>query len=83
MSIMGEFTFFLGLQIKQCESGIFLNQSKYIVKLLKKFDISNTKPFGTPMSPSIKLELNPNGKKVDMTLFEGIIGSLLYLTTSG
>ena len=30
MSMMGELTFFLGLQLKQCKDGIFINQSKYI-----------------------------------------------------
>ena len=34
------------------------------------------------MSPSLKLDSNPNGKKVDVTLYKGMIGSLLYLTTS-
>ena len=35
MSLMGELTFFLGLQIKQLSDDIFLNQFKYILELLK------------------------------------------------
>ena len=70
------------MQIKQCENGISLKQSKYVVELLKRFDISNAKPFSTPMSPLIKLDSNSNGKKVDMTLLKGMIRSLLYLTIS-
>jgi len=42
MSMMGELNFFLGLQIKQTKNGIFINQSKYIKDLLKKFDIENS-----------------------------------------
>ena len=30
MSIMGELTFFLGLQVKQTSEGTFINQSKYV-----------------------------------------------------
>ncbi|GJW29252.1 retrovirus-related pol polyprotein from transposon TNT 1-94 [Tanacetum coccineum] len=43
MSMMGELNFFLGLQIKQMEDGIFFNQSKYIKEMLKKFanDLNN------------------------------------------
>ena len=37
MSMMGEINFFLGLQVKQFSSGIFINQSKYVFDLLKKF----------------------------------------------
>ena len=82
MSMMGKLTCFLRLQIKQCKSGTFLNQAKFISELLKRFDVSNSKSFGTPMSTSLKLDSNPNNKKVDVTLNGDMIGSLLYLTAS-
>ena len=44
--------------------------------------MDQAKPYGTPMSPSIKLDLDESGKKVEATLFRGMIGSLLYLTAS-
>ena len=34
------------------------------------------------MSPSLKLDSDPNGKKVDVALYRDMIGSLLYLTTN-
>jgi len=37
MSMMGELTFFLGLQIKQMENETFISQSKYYKEVLKKF----------------------------------------------
>ena len=50
MSIVGELTFFLGLQIKQLENVIFLSQSKYTRELVcKKFGLESTKHFKTPM----------------------------------
>ncbi|KAK8617191.1 hypothetical protein V6N13_117157 [Hibiscus sabdariffa] len=56
MSIMGELSFFLGLQIKQRKDVTFLNQSKYIKEKLKKFGMENVKPQVTPMSSSSKLD---------------------------
>nr|GEU67287.1 retrovirus-related Pol polyprotein from transposon TNT 1-94 [Tanacetum cinerariifolium] len=55
MSMMGELNFFLGLQIKQMEYGIFFNYSKYIKVMLKKFGLEDSKPTKTPMSTEIKL----------------------------
>ncbi|GKB73724.1 copia protein [Tanacetum coccineum] len=55
MSMMGELNFFLGLQIKQMEDGIFFNESKYIKEMLKKFGLKDSKPMKTPMSSDTKL----------------------------
>ena len=79
---MGELNFFLGLQIKKSEDGIFINQSKYIKDLLKRFELENAKSMKTLMSSTIKLGKDENGKAVDITKYRGIIGSLLYLTAS-
>jgi hypothetical protein len=69
MSMMGELKFFLGLQIKQTEDGIFLNQSKYVIDLLKRFGLTNAKAYGTPMSPSTKLDKDEKGQPVDVKLY--------------
>jgi hypothetical protein len=69
MSMMDELKFFLGLQIKQTEEGIFLNQSKYVIDLLKRFGLANAKAYGTPMSPSTKLDKDEKGKPVDVKLY--------------
>ncbi|KAK8631507.1 hypothetical protein V6N13_028292 [Hibiscus sabdariffa] len=82
MSMMGELSFFLGLQIKQREDGIFINQAKYVKEKLKKFGLENVKPQATPMCSSIKLDKDEEGKCVDSKLYRSMIGSLLYLTTS-
>ena len=82
MSMMGELKFFLGLQIKQTDNGTFINQAKYTKDLLKKFDLDNVKPIGTPMATSTKLDSDEQGKPVDTRKYRGMIGSLLYLTAS-
>nr|GEZ53765.1 retrotransposon protein, putative, unclassified [Tanacetum cinerariifolium] len=44
MSMMGEMTFFLGLQVNQSPCGIFINQSKYVLKILKKYGMESCDP---------------------------------------
>ncbi|RVW86671.1 Copia protein [Vitis vinifera] len=58
MSMMGEFNFFLGLQIKQLKEGTFINQAKHIRDLLKRFNMEEAKTMKTPMSSSIKLDMD-------------------------
>ncbi|GJX77472.1 retrovirus-related pol polyprotein from transposon TNT 1-94 [Tanacetum coccineum] len=82
MSMIGELNFFLVLQIKQMEVGIFFNQSKYIKEMLMKFGLKESKPMKTPMSSYTKLTKDEESESVDSTKYRGIIGSLLYLTIS-
>ncbi|RVW97886.1 Retrovirus-related Pol polyprotein from transposon RE2 [Vitis vinifera] len=82
MSMMGELNFFLGLQIKQLKEGTFINQAKYIRDLLKGSIWRKPKTMKTPMSSSIKLDMDEKGKSVNSTMYRGVIGSLLYLTAS-
>lgn len=53
--MMGELMFFLRLQIKQINDGIFTNQIMYIMNMLQKFEIEELKLMNTSMSSSIKL----------------------------
>ena len=82
MSMMGELTFFLGLQIKQTKEGIFISQTKYIKEILKKFGMESIKEIGTPMSPTCKLDKDEEGHSIDQKLYRGMIKTLLYLTAS-
>nr|GEU33280.1 retrovirus-related Pol polyprotein from transposon TNT 1-94 [Tanacetum cinerariifolium] len=75
MSMMGELIFFLGLQTKQLEDGIFFNQSKYIKEMLKIFRLEDSKPIKTHMSTKSKLTRDEEGESVDNTKYRGMIGS--------
>ncbi|GJW35461.1 retrovirus-related pol polyprotein from transposon TNT 1-94 [Tanacetum coccineum] len=75
MSMMGELNFFLGLQIKQMEDGIFFNQSNYIKEILKKFGLEDSKPMKTPMSSDTKLMKNKECESVDSTKYRGMLGT--------
>ncbi|KAK6160393.1 hypothetical protein DH2020_003774 [Rehmannia glutinosa] len=80
MSMMGELNFFLGLQIKQCQEGIYISQSKYTKELLKKFSIEEGRTVSTPMATNVKIDKDEKGKSMDESKYRGMIGSLLYLT---
>ncbi|GJW86662.1 retrovirus-related pol polyprotein from transposon TNT 1-94 [Tanacetum coccineum] len=82
MSMMGQMSFFLGLQISQSPRGIFVNQSKYASEIVKKYGLHSTDSVDTPMIENKKLDEDLQGKPVDATLYRGMIGSLLYLTSS-
>ena len=75
-------THFLGLQICQLDSSIFLSQSKYAKNLVKKFELESASSVRTPMSPNVKLIVDLLGKSVDSSLYRSMIGSFLYLTAS-
>nr|GFA99313.1 copia protein [Tanacetum cinerariifolium] len=82
MSIMGEMTFFLRLQVNQSPCSIFVNQSKYVLEILNKYGMESCDPVGTPMEIKDKLDLDQNGTPVDATNYRSMIGVLMYLTSS-
>ncbi|GJU91280.1 putative ribonuclease H-like domain-containing protein [Tanacetum coccineum] len=82
MSSMGELTFFLGLQVKQKNDGIFISQDKYVTKILKKFSFTDVKTTSTPMETQKLLLKDEDGEEVDVHLYRSMIGSLMYLTSS-
>ncbi|GJW03925.1 putative ribonuclease H-like domain-containing protein [Tanacetum coccineum] len=82
MSSMGELTFFLGLQVKQKEDGIFISQNKYVGEILKKFGFSSIRTANTPMETNKALIKDEDGEDVDVHLYRSMIRSLMYLTSS-
>jgi hypothetical protein len=82
MSLMGELTFFLGIQVKQTKEGIFIHQAKYTKVLMKKFNMPKLKPVSTLISTATALDPDENGEAVDQREYRSMIGSLLYLTVT-
>jgi hypothetical protein len=79
MSMMGELTFLLGIQVKQMKQGIFVHQAKYTKNLMKKFNMVKLKPVSTLMSSTASLGPYEDGEAVDQREYKSMIGSLLYL----
>ncbi|GKB70204.1 putative ribonuclease H-like domain-containing protein [Tanacetum coccineum] len=69
ISSIGELTFFLGLQVKQKDDGIFISQDKYVVDILKKFDFSLVKTASTPLETNKALTKDEEAEDVDVHLY--------------
>jgi hypothetical protein len=82
MSMMGELTFFLGIQVKQTKQGTFVHQAKYTKDLMKKFNMAELKPVSTLMSSAASLGSDEDGEAVDQREYRSMVGSLLYLTAT-
>nr|GEW92510.1 putative ribonuclease H-like domain-containing protein [Tanacetum cinerariifolium] len=82
MSSICELTFFLGLQVKQKQDGIFICQDKYVAKILTKFGLTDGKSASTPIDTKKPLRKDPDGEDVDVHTYKSMIGSLMYLTLS-
>jgi hypothetical protein len=82
MKDLGMIHYFLGLEVWQRSDGIFLNQGKYVVEILKRFEMLDRKGMVTSMVSNLKLLPDTTSKIVDSTLYRQIVGSLMYLTNT-
>ena len=62
MSIVGKLNFLLGLQIKQCQDGILINQCMYVKQLMKKYKLDDANHASTPIVLNLELDLDPSGE---------------------
>ena len=82
MSTIGDLNFFLGLQVKQSDQGIFIHQAKYVNDILTRFNMLDTKLAKTPIEVNHNLGPDLDGEDVDAHVYRAMIGSLMYLTAS-
>ncbi|KAL6318455.1 hypothetical protein AAG906_041222 [Vitis piasezkii] len=80
MTDLGVMKYFLGMEVMQSCSRIFICQQKYAMDMLKKFKMQDCKPMSTPMTTNEKLSKDDGSKKINEGLYRSLIGSLLYLT---
>lgn len=82
MSDLGKTSYFLGLEIQQCEAGIYMSQKKYVENLLKNYNMLHCKPVNVPLLPCAKQQVYENAYAVDVTKYSTLIGKLMYMTYS-
>nr|GEY98404.1 hypothetical protein [Tanacetum cinerariifolium] len=70
---IGEMTFFLGLQVHKSPRDIIINQSNYVLEILKKHGMENYDPIGTPMKTKHKLDLDTNRTPGDAMKYQSMI----------
>ncbi|KAK6123568.1 hypothetical protein DH2020_042689 [Rehmannia glutinosa] len=83
MSMMGESTFFLGLQVKQFEGWNLHKSNKIHQRFNEEVWYGGEVFVKIPMNTSVKMDMDADGKPVDQTRYKALIRSLLYLTASG
>ncbi|MCF8701902.1 DDE-type integrase/transposase/recombinase, partial [Corynebacterium sp. MC-10] len=80
MTDIGLMAYYLGIEVKQLEDGIFISQEGYAKEIIKKFKMDDCNPVNTPVECGIKLSKHDEDEKVDTTMFKSLVGSLRYLT---
>ena len=82
MSDLGMMHHFLGIEVMQSSTGIFISQKKYVAEILDRIQMKDCNPVNTPSEFGMKLNKDNGGKNVDDTLYKQIVGSLMYLTAT-
>ncbi|GJR08472.1 retrovirus-related pol polyprotein from transposon TNT 1-94 [Tanacetum coccineum] len=77
---IGLMSYYMGIEVKQTDEGIFICQERYAKEILKRFGMDKCNLVGTLLENKAKPSKHDGGKKVDSTLFKSLIGSLRYLT---
>lgn len=80
--MIGELSYFLGLQITHNSECLFLSQEKYLKEMLKRFQMEDSSPVSTPMVVGCKLRKDDISPDVDQRTYRSMIGSLLYITAT-
>ncbi|RVW74571.1 Retrovirus-related Pol polyprotein from transposon RE1 [Vitis vinifera] len=76
---LGMMHYFLGIEVMQSSTRIFISQKKYVQEILDRFQMKDCNPVNAPSEFGMKLNKNNGGKKVDDTLYKQIVESLMYL----
>ncbi|CAJ2653663.1 unnamed protein product [Trifolium pratense] len=82
MTDLGKMRYFLGVEVKQFDGGIFICQQKYAKELLLRFKMDQCNKVCSPMVPGNKLIRDENGKLVDATNYRQMTCCLMYLLAS-
>ena len=74
ISDLGLLHYFLGMEVKQVEGGIFISQKKYAIYLLKRFHMSNCKIISTPMNPNENLQVEDGTESANKQMYISLVG---------
>ena len=77
---LGEVNYFLGIEVKKTESGLFLSQSKYIKDLLCRAQMQNARSTRAPLTTGQKFLNYGSQPFEDPQQYRSIVGALQYLT---
>jgi hypothetical protein len=79
---LGLLHYYLGVEVWQISSSIFVSQTIYAKSLFDKFKMTDCKILSTPMEKGLKLSTKTNSKAVNELVYKQLVGSLIYLTST-
>jgi hypothetical protein len=79
---LGLLCYYLGVEVWQTCSGIFVSQTEYARSLFDGFRKIDCKISSTPMEKGLKLSANTDSKGVNESIYRQLVGSLIYLTAT-
>ncbi|MCO5603022.1 hypothetical protein L7F22_057165 [Adiantum nelumboides] len=82
MKDLGELRYFLGIEIIHTKEGIWLSQRQYALDMLSKYGMADCKPISMPLDQNKKLRADEGQVLEDVTMYQQIVGSFIYLTIS-
>ncbi|GJR46734.1 retrovirus-related pol polyprotein from transposon TNT 1-94 [Tanacetum coccineum] len=80
MTDLGKVRYFLGIEVRQNEAGVFICQKRYAQGVLERFNMEKCNSVQNPIVPGCQLTRDEKGVSVDNTRYKQLIGSLMYLT---
>ncbi|KAK2967035.1 hypothetical protein RJ640_003391 [Escallonia rubra] len=80
MTDIGLMSYYLSIEVRQMEDGIFISQEAYAKEILKRYGMVYCKPVKTPVECGVKLSKHGEGDKIHPTFFKSLVESLRYLT---
>ncbi|XP_020587553.1 uncharacterized protein LOC110029552 [Phalaenopsis equestris] len=76
---LGKMKNFLGMEFATSKDGIFVNQSNYVLDLLKETGLTGCKAADTPIEPNVKLKTAATNEVMDKAHYQRLVGRLIYL----
>lgn len=77
---LGDLSYFLGIQAVRTSAGLHLRQSKYIIDLLDRVNMAESKPYRAPCIAGSKMSKFDGQALQDPTTFRHVVGALQYAT---
>ena len=77
---LGMLKYFLGMEFTRSKVGIFVNERKYILDLLKEIGLFGCKAVETPIEANLKLHPTKIENVIDRERFQKLVGKLIYLS---
>ena len=77
---LGKLHYFLGMEVLYKEDGLIISQRKFVLDLLKTYNVSSLSNCTSPLDPAVKLHAKEGSQLSDPAFYRKLIGKLNFLT---